>query len=332
MEPKSSNIERQWGDYLNVSFEKRVLFIGSLLWLGLLGYIWWLTTAPSDFPINTPVTIEAGMSASEIANELAEQQIVRSSDMLYMAIILLHDPLEVKAGSYVFQRSQNVFAIAKQITDDNPPIEHVTLTFLEGTTVAHYAYVARHQLNEFDTERFLQEAQPLEGFLFPETYYVPYTFKADQLIALLRKTYKEEVKTLLSQNPSTLTEYKVITLASLLEREANSKESMAMVAGILLNRLELNMPLQVDASMEYVIDGPLDTLTPADLQIDSPYNTYLYKGLPPTPIGNPGLDAISAVLHPEKSDFLYYITGLDGNFYYARTYEEHLENIETYLR
>ncbi len=131
---------------------------------------------------------------------------------------------------------------------------------------------------------------------------------------------------------SGLTEAEVIVLASIIEREANDAESMGMVSGILQNRLRDGMPLQADASIEYILDKPLEELTPADLKVDSPYNTYLNKGLPPTAIGNPGAISIGAVLDPTPSDYYFYITGNDGVFYYATTYNDHKRNIARYLR
>jgi UPF0755 protein len=107
---------------------------------------------------------------------------------------------------------------------------------------------------------------------------------------------------------------------------------MKMVSGILQNRLSIGMALQTDASIEYVLDKPLSELSAEDLDLDTPYNTYMYPGLVPTPIGNPGLLAIDAVLNPTPSDFFYYITGNDGNFYYAETFEEHKQNIYKYLQ
>jgi len=124
----------------------------------------------------------------------------------------------------------------------------------------------------------------------------------------------------------------VINMASLLEREANTEESMKMVSGILQNRLAEGMRLQADASLEYVLNRPLGTLTAEDLEIDSPYNTYRYDGLPPTPIGNPGLTSIMAVLEPTPSDYFYYLTDEDGEFHYAKTFDEHRANIKRYLR
>jgi len=131
---------------------------------------------------------------------------------------------------------------------------------------------------------------------------------------------------------SSLTEEQVIIMASVIEREANSPESMGYVAGILQNRLAIGMYLQVDASIEYILNKTLAELVPEDLKIDSPYNTYTNPGLPPTPIGNPGMTSILAVLNPTPSNYLFYITGNDGTFYYARTFDEHRVNIARYLR
>ena len=105
-----------------------------------------------------------------------------------------------------------------------------------------------------------------------------------------------------------------------------------MVAGILRKRLDLGMALQVDASIEYILDKKLNQLTAEDLKIDSPYNTYQYAGLPPTPIGNPGLNSIMAVIYPTQSDNLYYITDNAGQFHYAKTFAEHKANVARYLR
>lgn len=305
-----------------------LLLLGALLVL----YVYTITLAPRDFPLNVPIVIEPGLITADITQQLESQNVVRSSTALYITIILFHDPSEVKAGSYVFNEAQNVFSIARQITDDNPATENVTLTLIEGTTVTQYAKIAEQYLPEFNSEQFLTEAKPLEGFLFPDTYYVPYTFTENQLIELLQETYQKRVQPLIETNESTLTESEIITLASIVEREANTIESMRTVAGILLNRLLNDMPLQADATMEYEIDRPLSELTPEDLERDSPYNTYLYTGLPPTPIGNPGINSIMAVLEPLMTDYFYYITGNDGAFYYAETYEQHKQNIIDHLQ
>ena len=185
----------------------------------------------------------------------------------------------------------------------------------------------------FNKETFLSLAVPLEGKLYPDTYFIPEEFTAEQLVDLMVQTFNEQTAPLQEKiAQSALTETEILTLASILEREANSPESMKLVSGILQGRMSAGMPLQADASVEYILDKPLKELTPDDLKVDSPYNTYLNRGLPPTPIGNPGIEAINAVLEPTPSDFVFYITDNDGVFHYAKTYDEHLDNIDRYLR
>src|SRR5690606_22167281 len=193
-----------------------------------------------------------------------------------------------------------------------------------GFTLEEYARIAAEGLPEFSTEEFLELTADKEGYYFPDTYYLPADFTASELVELLEETYELRVSPLRSLiEAHEMSEREVIILASLIEREANTEESMRMVSGILQNRLEEGMRLQVDASLEYVLARPLNTLTAEDLEIDSRYNTYLYGGLPPTPIGNPGLQSIMAVLEPIESDNFYYLTDEEGQFYYAETFDEH---------
>jgi UPF0755 protein len=150
----------------------------------------------------------------------------------------------------------------------------------------------------------------------------------------MRDTHNETLDALIAEKETLpLPREDIVILASILEREANSPESMQAVANILLRRLAIDMPLQVDASIEYILDKPLGELLPEDLRQDSPYNTYTRFGLPPTPIGNPGAVALSAVINATTATpYLFYITGDDGNFYYGRDFDEHRLNIARYLR
>ena len=120
-------------------------------------------------------------------------------------------------------------------------------------------------------------------------------------------------------------------MASLIEKEADTAEDRRIVSGILWNRIDADMPLQVDAVFGYILDRSGYAPTGSDLEIDSPYNTYENRGLPPGPIANPGLDALTAALHPAATEYFYYLTGRDGLMYYAETFEEHKRNRELYL-
>jgi UPF0755 protein len=186
--------------------------------------------------------------------------------------------------------------------------------------------------NKF-TEADLEPFSKYEGYLFPDTYFVAPNDTAAEIVERMRNEYEEKIepyRTLIEASP--YTEKEVIVLASILEREANDRESMGLVSGILQHRLKIGHPLQVDATFEYILGKTSSELTAEDLEIDSLYNTYNNLGLPPAPIANPGLMAIEAVLEPTESPYFYYLTDDKGIFHYARTFEEHKQNKELFLR
>lgn len=308
--------------------------VGFLLVVLSLGFILWQQTLPpKDFPIESAITIPRGLSASAIAHLLEDQKVVKSNLLLYLVLIWRHDPANIQAGTYVYQQPQNVWQVAKRLTLASGAENLVSVTLPEGFTIKEFAEIASTRLVNFDKEQFIELSKDQEGYLFPDTYYLPNDFTAPELVNLLTDTYRQKIADLseeMYRHP--LGEKGVIILASIIEREANTEESMQVVSGILQNRLEIGMALQADASLEYILDRPINQLEAADLEIDSPYNTYMYRGLPPTPIGNPGLMAIKAVLHPVESDFFYYLTDSEGQFYYAKTFDEHRENIAKYLK
>ena len=295
--------------------------------------IFWLHQAPVDFPVGETINIESGLTATEIVQLLQEKEVVRSSKLLYVVLVTQYDPASIKAGGHVFTAPLSTSDVARIITESSPPKQLVSVTLPEGFTVKEFAKIASVELGEFDSEEFIELASTSEGYLFPETYFVPTDYTAPELFDLLAETYLINTQTIRTDLESNkLTETGVLTLASIIEREANTPDSMSMVSSVLNNRLLLGMPLQADASIEYVLEKPLNELVPADLKIDSEYNTYLYKGLPPTPIGNPGLMAIKAALYPAESDYYFYITDNNGEFYYAKTYAGHKLNIARHLR
>lgn len=292
-----------------------------------------LSKPPANFPVNVPVSILEGTSAREATAIFAKAGLVRSELALYLSLIWWYEPSNIKASTYVFTKPIDTKSIAYELTQGNFATDLLRITHKEGERVSTIAATAEVILPNFDAEKFLELAEPVEGTLFPETYFVPLEYTAEELFVLMTKTFDEQIKLLeVEIDNHTLTLPEIIILASIIEREANSSTSMKMVSGILQNRLEIGMALQTDASIEYVLDKPLNELVPKDLEIDSPYNTYQNPGLPPTPIGNPGLEAIKAVLNPTPSDYLFYITGNDGNFYYAKNFDQHRLNIARYLR
>lgn len=301
----------------------------------IFAFTFFQTTAPSYSTEQEGITlqIDKGMSVQSIAEKAEEVGLVRSSFLLYALLTYSYDPTSIYAGIYHFEEAKNVFEVAKKLASNEIDASLQRITLPEGITRKDIAEIAQSKIKDFDTILFLEQTKNNEGYLFPDTYFVSIDSTAEQLVTVLMDTFSLKVapyKEKIAQ--SQFTEYEVLVLASILEREANDEESMKMVSGILQNRLKIGMALQTDASIEYVLNKTLQELEPSDLKIDTPYNTYLYPGLPPTPIGNPGLQAIEAVLEPTVSKFMFYITGNDGQFYYAETFEEHKQNIKKYLK
>lgn len=316
----------------------KFLFVGVLLGLQLfIGLLWW-ALAPAQFDEPITITVNSGESVSQVVARVAASGVVRSESLLYLATQIFHADETIETGTYKFYPDSTLLAVATYLMRTTPADELVAVTFPEGITVADMADIAAATLPNITVNTFTSHPLAIEGELLPETYFVPEDYSTDDLLTLLRESQESVLMEYSNEiDSSTFTERDILTIASILEREANDEASMRMVAGIFLNRLELGMPLQADATIEYVLETPLGQLPPGQLaknlrELDSPYNTYLYTGLPPTPIGNPGVQAIQAVLNPIPSDYFFYITGNDGAFYYAETYEQHLVNIERHLR
>lgn len=284
------------------------------------------------------VEVVPGMTVANIAKEAEASGVVRSSFLLYTVLTLRHDPTAIFAGVYTFTEPQSVFAVANQFGTGAIDDESVRLTIPEGMRVKEIAELVNKALPQITKEDYEALATPFEGYLYPETYFLPPSFTAADLVELQRETFTERIEPLRAYiEQSSFSEYEILILASIIEREANDETSMRTVSGIFQNRLAIGMALQADASIEYTLDTPLNELEEGELatklrEVDSPYNTYLYPGLPPTPISNPGITAIKAVLEPIASEYFYYLTGTDGQFYYARTLDEHNENVAQYLQ
>jgi len=174
----------------------------------------------------------------------------------------------------------------------------------------------------------------LEGFLFPSTYLVPLDATPPSIAALMTDEFRVQLPADAAAQARRLglRVIDVVTVASLIEREAKVDDERALMAGVYYNRLRRRMPLQVDATIEYTFPHHKTEITLADLASDSPYNTYKHLGLPPTPIANPGRASLLAAFHPRPSPYLYYVYRGDGHHAFARTLEEHNANIARYQR
>jgi UPF0755 protein len=286
-------------------------------------------TATANFPFGDEVVVSEGESIDAISKKLEDASYIRSP-LLFKALARhLDADTMIKAGSYTFNEPYTTYELIERLREGSDSDHGVRMTFPEGYSVHDFDRFTLNRFEQSDTHALL----PLEGTLFPDTYFVAPDESLESLVARMQRHYEETIDPLRQRmSERGYSEEEVIIFASILEREANDEASMRMVAGILENRLKADMPLQVDAVFEYYTGKGSADLTLEDLQNDTPYNTYTNLGLPPEPIGNPGLMAIEAVLNPTPSSYYYYLTGNDGNFYYAETFEGHKVNKERYLR
>jgi UPF0755 protein len=282
--------------------------------------------------------IPKGQAVSVIASNLQEAGLIRHP--LALRAELRRKGLEdkIQAGSFDLSPSMSLSEIAQTLTTGT---NDVWVTLLEGWRREEIAdSLDRQELPAFDKEKFLELSASSEGTLFPDTYLVPREATAEQLYSLFTNTFDRKVTQGLADEikASDHDWNDVLIMASIVEREARGLTQMKEVAGILWHRLEIGMPLQADATLQYAKGydkkesawwvPPLG----ADRQLDSPFNTYQHPGLPPRPIANPGLDALTATLQPNQTNNLFYIHDSDGKLHYAQTLEEHNRNIERYLR
>lgn len=311
-----------------------LIFCGALVALTLTLFIGArLVLPPQTFPVPYTLSIERGQTLFSVSNELYTAGALRSRRAFEILMLSLGDEKAVSHGDYYFERPVTVIELALRISDRNFGIDRAQVTFPEGFTNKQMADRLERELSDFDSAEFLRLAEKKEGYLFPDTYiFFPWTTPA-QVVEKLEKTFSEKTAPLADELVSSgRTLEDIVIMASLIEKEARGEEDRYLISGILWKRIDKGMPLQVDAPFLYLLGKESSELTRTDLNIDSPFNTYRYKGLPPNAIGNPGIGSIQAALRPKASLYLYYLHDNDGMIYYGRTYQEHLQNIRKHLR
>lgn len=299
--------------------------------IAILALSWVIVISPPlHFKEGTIATVTKGQGVKEIARDLKTKGIIQSEFMFTNLVIMLGLDSRIVSGDYAFNEKSNAFEVIKRISTGDYDIQARRITLIEGITVVEMAKLFKDNFYNISEEEFIEVALPNEGYLFPDTYYFPENVRADEVVQKLRLTFDEKIaenKEILSSE-KTLRE--IVIMASIIEKEASS-DSMQEVSNILWNRIDEGMPLQVDASFVYERGKHTFELSLDDLREDSLYNTYIRKGLTPSAISNPGIQALLAAAFPEPTDNFYFLTGYDGNMYYAETLEEHNENKDNYL-
>ncbi len=285
---------------------------------------------PKDFPVGTTYTVEEGISLSRVAQDLANHHVVSSPFMFTRLVVALGKENNIQAGDYMFEEPLTMFSVALRLVTGDHGITPVRITIPEGYNVFEIADLARQGLDSFDPKRFIEIAQ--EGYMFPDTYLFRPDSTEEDVAERMEKNFEEKIATLSDDIHAFGKPLKdVLIIASILEEEARTTESREIISGILWKRLELGMPLQVDVTFKYINGKNTYELSQDDLEIDSPYNTYKYAGLPPTPIANPGLDSLRAAVHPRETPYLYFLSSKEGAMYYAKDFEGHKRNRALYL-
>ncbi len=288
---------------------------------------------PADFPTGVIVKVEKNASLTQIAQQLSARNVIRSEFFFKSFVVLMGGDRKLAQGEYFFRKPLGSWFVARRIINSEFGLMPIKITIPEGSSSFEIADIFLHNLADFDAPLFIKLAQGKEGYLFPDTYLITPNATPQKVIDTLVENFNNQIKKIETQ----IVAFKkplpdVVTMASLIEKEARTAESRRVVSGILWRRLDKGIPLQVDAPFVYIIGKGSGQLTLDDLKIDSPYNTYLYKGLPKGPITNPGIDSIIAAVTPTTTPYMFFLTGNDGEMYYAITHEQHIVNKQKYLK
>jgi UPF0755 protein len=309
-------------------------YLAALIALLLIASVFWaiFLRAPRGFPTGAYLTVPAGATVAQEGRALQAAHVIDSA-LVFKLLVRAMGAHGIQSGTYAFNGQVGVLRVAWNLAHGISGTPAVRVTIPEGMASTQIASLLAARIPGFDGTAFLAEAKPLEGYLFPDTYFFAPGTSADAAVARMRADYDVHIAPLRERIAAFgKSEREVITMASLLEAEGKTMDERRIIAGILWKRLALGMPLQVDAAFGYAKGMSGYAPTAADLASPSPYNTYRRKGLPPTPIDNPGVDSILAAITPAKTEYLYYLTGTDGKMHYAATLAAHTANEKKYLK
>ena len=296
---------------MNFFFANKVFFY-TLVVIAFLVFLYvFPLSPPADFPAGIIFRVEHGSSLRSVSLKLKEENIIRSRLVFETFVILLGREKRVIEADYYFENKFPVYEVARRIGKGEHHLAPVVVTIPEGFDAVQIADAFVPKLVNFDKSKFLSEAAGLEGYLFPDSYFFQRTDTETDVIKSMRANFEKKMLSLKSDIAlSGRTQREIIVMASLIEGEAKGEVDQALISGILWKRISIGMPLQVDAA----------------------FVTYKTKGLPGSPIGNPGMEALQAAIHPKSSPYLYYLHDKNGEIHYAKLFSEHRQNVEKYLK
>lgn len=341
-----------------------ITFLTLLIVGGLSGYFYvthTLSAVDSSNSETVDVTVPIGSSTNDIAAILEEQQIVHN-DYIFNIFLKLQNVSELQAGHYEFNQSMDAEAVVATLQAGGEPIFEdidTTITVIEGTNLEEISVLIEEK-TPFTAEEFMALVNdetfiaslseqfptllngladieglryPLEGYLFPATYDYISGMSLEELVTQMVSTMNLEFQAIREDLDQTwMTFHQVLTLASIVEREGITDEDRAMIAGVFLNRIDAGMPLQSDITVLYALGEHKELVTLEDLEVDSPYNLYMYSGLAPGPYNSPSMSSIMATIYPTYTDYYYFVADLETQeIYYSTNIDDHNALVEQYV-
>ncbi len=333
---KSVSVWRKAGNFFifNLSNLKEnfIIFLPVLLFF-VVFFFYYLFFPPTKFPLNKILEINSGMTIKEASIYLRENYVIRSPLLFRFLVVWSRGNKGVVAGRYVFDLPPSIFDVVSKMTNTEFGMNVVKVTIPEGLTNRGVAKILAKEFLNFDSSKFLLLAENREGYLFPDTYFFDKEITPERVLEAMNSNFYKRIEEINSDILSSGKELsEIITMASILEGEARTEKTRKIISDILWRRIDVGMPLQVDVSFVYLMGKGSAEVSLRDIDVDSPYNTYKYKGLPPAPISNPGLDSILAAIYPTPNKYWFFLSDKGGNMHYAVTFEEHKENKFKYLR
>ncbi|OIQ04041.1 MAG: endolytic transglycosylase MltG [Candidatus Moranbacteria bacterium CG_4_10_14_3_um_filter_41_65] len=299
-----------------------------------------LFSAPQSQEEQKVFIVNRNQTDPQTLDKLKTQGLIKNKTAFRIVLFLKHS--EIESGGYNVSKNMSAWQIVNKL-GSAPDMKWVVIPEglrkeQIGEKLTETFNWSDEELDKWNTEYTKMRIDYIEGTYFPDTYLIPVSEKGFDMANRMTRRFDEQFAPYVGQFSQQNIKWTTgLKLASIVQREAGGRDDMPIIAGILWNRLNQDMNLEIDATVQYA-RGKTDTgwwapIKASDItNIDSPYNTYKYKGLPPFPIGNPGLDAIEAVLNPTETDCLYYLHDSDRQIHYAKTFEEHKANVEQYLK
>jgi UPF0755 protein len=325
--------------------KRRAIKILAILAFVVFGIFWVILWLPNTFEGDRFIIVSRGETFASVVDSLEKAGILRSRRTFEIAGRILDLTTKMQIGKYRFKSGMSNQEILEDVRNGHT-IEMISVTIPEGLHVRRQAQILRRCVG-IDSSRYVDlvenaafikelgiDAPTLEGFLMPNTYRVYWQSDEKDIIRKMIEGFRSVFDSAMMVRAKNrgLTVREVLTIASIVEGETRIDSERAIVAGVYYNRLQKRMLLQADPTIQYVLEGGPRLLRRSDLQIPSPYNTYLHHGLPPGPVNNPGRAAILAALYPRRHRFLFFVANGEGGHTFTRTYDDHRKAIRQYQR